>query len=50
MSVCGEGDLAGLRRSAGQQRRRVSLPEFGKDAFVTPNAQEYTDLYAKKGK
>ena len=44
-----EGDLAGLRRSA-DNKDAVSLPEFGKDAFVTPNAQEYTDLYAKKGK
>lgn len=43
-----EGDLASLRKSA-DHKDAVSLPEFGKEAFVTPNAYEYTDLYAKKG-
>ncbi len=43
-----EGDLAVLRKSA-SNKDAASLPEFGKDAFVTPNAYEYTDLYAKKG-
>lgn len=43
-----EGDLASVRKSA-SHKDAISLPEFGKDAFVTPNVEEYTDLYAKKG-
>jgi len=43
-----EGDLAGVRQSA-DHKDAVLLPEFGKDAFVSPNANEYADLYAKKG-
>lgn len=43
-----EDDLARLRQGEAY-KDAVSLPEFGKDAFVTPNAHEYTDLYAKKG-
>lgn len=43
-----EGDLAALRNTA-SYKNALSLPEFGKDAFVSPNFQEYADLYAKKG-
>lgn len=43
-----EGDLAYIRQSAAH-KDAVSLPQFGKDAFVNPNSMEYTDLYAKKG-
>ena len=43
-----EGDLASIRQSA-SHKDAISLPEFGKDAFVTPNFEDYTDLYAKKG-
>ena len=27
----------------------MSLPEFGKDAFVNPDFEGFADLYAKKG-
>lgn len=43
-----EGDLGAMRRSD-SQKNAVSLPDFGKDAFVNPNFHEYADLYAKKG-
>ena len=43
-----EGDLATMRRSE-SQKNAVSLPDFGKDAFVNPNLQGYADLYAEKG-
>lgn len=43
-----DGDLAALKQSP-SNKDAVSLPEFGNDAFVNPNAYEYTDLYAKKG-
>lgn len=43
-----EGDLAAMRRGD-SQKSAVSLPDFGKDAFVNPNFHEYADLYAKKG-
>jgi hypothetical protein len=43
-----EGDLAALRNSASYKNAQA-LPDFGKDAFVSPNFQDYADLYAKKG-
>lgn len=43
-----EGDLATLRSSASYKNAQP-LPEFGKDAFVSPNFHEYADLYAKRG-
>jgi len=42
------GDLAYVRQSA-EHKDAVSLPQFGKDAFVNPNSREYTDLFAQKG-
>lgn len=43
-----EGDLADVRRRDAH-KNAVSLPEFGKDAFVNPDFHDYADLYAKKG-
>ena len=43
-----DGDLAALRTTA-DYKNAQALPEFGKDAFVSPNFHEYADLYAKKG-
>jgi len=44
-----EGDLAFLRKSS-TSKDAVSLPEFGKDAFLVPKEHElFTSLYAKKG-
>jgi hypothetical protein len=44
-----EGDLAFLRDSS-SSKDAVSLPEFGKDAFLVPKEHElYASLYAKKG-
>ena len=43
-----DGDLASLRTTA-DYKNAQALPEFGKDAFVSPNFHEYADLYAKKG-
>jgi len=43
-----EGDLADVRRGAAH-KNAISLPEFGKDAFVNPNFHDWADLYAKKG-
>jgi hypothetical protein len=43
-----EGDLAALKSSASYKNAQP-LPEFGKDAFVSPDFQDYADLYAKKG-
>jgi hypothetical protein len=43
-----EGDLADLRRRAAH-KNAISLPDFGKDAFVNPNFHDFADMYAKKG-
>ncbi len=43
-----EGDLADVRRRDAH-KNAISLPDFGKDAFVNPNFQDFADLYAKKG-
>ena len=44
-----EGDLAVVRGSATYKNNAVSLPEFGKDAFVNPNTHDFAVLFAKKG-
>jgi hypothetical protein len=43
-----EGELSYWRKRNGGPNA-VSLPEFGKDAFVDPDSDGSTDLYAKKG-
>ena len=43
-----EGDLAAFRRRNGG-KNSASLPEFGNDAFVNPDFDDFADLYAKKG-
>jgi hypothetical protein len=42
-----DGDLSFWKKRNGGQNP-VSLPEFGKDAFVNPDFEGSTDLYAKK--
>lgn len=44
-----DGDLATWKRRNGG-KSPVALPEFGNDAFVNPDFEDYADLYAKKGK
>ena len=44
-----EGDLAALRGSHTYKDNAVSLPEFGKDAFMNPNSHDYADVFVKKG-
>jgi hypothetical protein len=43
-----DGDLSFWKKRNGGQNP-VSLPEFGKDAFVNPDFEGSADLYAKKG-
>ena len=43
-----DGELGYWRKRNGGQNS-VSLPELGKDAFVNPDFEGSTDLYAKKG-
>jgi|SRR5581483_11731948 len=43
-----DGELSYWKRRNGGPNP-VSLPEFGKDAFVNPDAEGSADLYAKKG-
>jgi hypothetical protein len=43
-----DGDLAAWRKRNGG-KNPVALPEFGNDAFVNPDFQDFADLYAKKG-
>jgi hypothetical protein len=44
-----DGDLAVWRKRNGG-KTPVSLPsQFGKDAFVNPDFEDWADLYAKKG-
>jgi hypothetical protein len=43
-----DGELNSWRRRNGGQNP-VSLPEFGKDAFVNPDFEGSADLYATKG-
>jgi hypothetical protein len=43
-----DGELNDWRRRNGG-KNSVSLPEFGKDAFVNPDFEGSADLYAKKG-
>lgn len=43
-----DGDLSYWKKRNGGQNP-VSLPEFGKDAFVNPDFEGSADLYAKKG-
>jgi hypothetical protein len=44
-----DGDLVAWRRRNGG-KNPVALPEFGSDAFVNPDFEDYADLYAKKGR
>lgn len=43
-----DGDLAAWRKRNGG-KSPVALPEFGNDAFVNPDFQDFADLYARKG-
>jgi len=43
-----DGDLAAWKKRNGGNNP-VALPEFGKDAFVNPDFNDWADLYAKKG-
>lgn len=43
-----DGDLAAWKRRNGG-KSPVALPEFGTDAFVNPDFEDYADLYARKG-
>ena len=43
-----DGDLGYWRQRNGGQNS-VSLPEYGKGAFVNPDSEGSADLYAKKG-
>ena len=43
-----DGELSSWRERNGGQNS-VSLPEFGKDAFVNPDFEGMVDLYATKG-
>lgn len=43
-----DGELKAWRERNGDENS-VSLPAFGADAFLNPDFQGYTDLYAKKG-
>jgi len=43
-----DGDLGFWKKRNGGQNP-VSLPEFGKDAFVNPDLEGSADFYAKKG-
>ncbi|HSC62786.1 MAG TPA: hypothetical protein VLD35_04075 [Caldimonas sp.] len=43
-----DGDLAGWKKRNGG-KNPVAVPEFGADAFINPDFQDWADLYAKKG-
>ena len=43
-----DGDLAAWKKRNGGNSP-VALPEFGADAFVNPDFNDWADLYAKKG-
>lgn len=43
-----DGDLAAWKKRNGG-KNPLALPEFGTDAFVNPDFQNWADLYAKKG-
>ena len=43
-----DGDLAGWKKRNGD-KNPVALPEFGADAFLNPDSNDFADLYAKKG-
>lgn len=43
-----DGDLSAWKKRHGG-KSPLALPEFGNDAFVNPNFNDYADLYAKKG-
>jgi hypothetical protein len=43
-----DGDLAAWKKSNGG-KNPVAVTEFGADAFVTPDFQNFAELYAKKG-
>jgi hypothetical protein len=43
-----DGDLAAWKKRNGG-KNPVALPEFGNDAFVNPDSNDWADLYAKKG-
>ena len=43
-----DGDLAAWKKRNGG-KNPVALPEFGNDAFVNPDFNDWADLYAKKG-
>jgi len=43
-----DGDLAAWKRRNGG-KNPVAATEFGADAFVTPDFQDFAELYAKKG-
>jgi len=43
-----DGDLASWKKRNGG-KNPVAVPEFGADAFINPDFQDWADLYAKKG-
>ena len=43
-----DGDLAAWKTSNGG-KNPAAAPEFGSGAFVTPDFQDFAELYAKKG-
>jgi hypothetical protein len=43
-----DGDLAAWKKRNGG-KNPVAVPEFGADAFINPDFQDWADLYAKKG-
>ena len=43
-----DGDLASWKKRNGG-KNPVALPEFGSDAFVNPDSNDWEDLYVKKG-
>ena len=43
-----EGDLAAWKKRNGG-KNPLAVPEFGADAFINPDFQDWADLYAKKG-
>jgi hypothetical protein len=43
-----DGDLSTWKKRNGG-KNPVALPEFGSDAFVNPDFNDWADLYAKKG-
>ncbi len=43
-----DGELSAWKKRNGG-KSPVAVPEFGSDAFVNPDFNDYADLYAKKG-